>query len=197
MQSPKPQRILNVGGGPGRDLPNHFKGWTQDLLDIDPSVKPEIVCDAKKMHVLKPSIYGAVYCSHTLEHFYQHEVPAVLAGFLHVLKPDGFTQIVVPDLQELMERVVKDCREIDETWYMSSGGPISFHDLLYGWGKAMAQGNLYYAHKTGFTEKTLTKALSRAGFHHVMTARDSGNLHAFAFKGKEKPSALRLRTLGV
>jgi SAM-dependent methyltransferase len=194
---PLPPRVLNVGGGTSRDLPPHYKGWEQVLLDIDPNVKPDVVCDAKEMRKLPPAKYDAVFCSHNLEHFYRHEVPAVLAGFLHVLKPDGFVQIAVPDMMELFERVVRDCRDIDETWYSSSGGPISFHDVIYGWGKAVAQGNLYYAHKTGFSDKTLTKALSSAGFRHVMTAREQGNLHAYAFKSKAKPTPARLKTLGV
>lgn len=189
--------VLNVGGGSSRDLPSNYDGWAQVLLDIDPAVNPDVVCDAKEMRKLPPARYDAVYCSHNLEHFYRHEVPAVLAGFLHVLKPEGFVQIAVPDMMELFERVVRDCRDIDETWYSSPGGPISFHDVIYGWGKAVAAGNIYYSHRTGFSEKTLTRVLVSARFHHVLTARDSGNLHAFAFKGKGKPSATRLKMIGV
>jgi predicted SAM-dependent methyltransferase len=40
-----------------------------------------------------------VYCSHNLEHYYHHEVPRVLAGSLHVLKPHGFAEIRVPDVE--------------------------------------------------------------------------------------------------
>jgi hypothetical protein len=191
------QLVLNVGGGTSRALPVTYKGWEQVLLDIDPAVLPDVVCDAKEMRKLPPAKYDAVFCSHNLEHFYKHEVPAVLHGFRHVLKADGFAQIAVPDMMELVERMVKDCRDLDETWYVSSGGPISFHDVIYGWGKEVARGNFYYSHKTGFTEKSLTKALTHAGFHQVLTARDGGNLHAIAFKGKAKPSASLLRTLGV
>lgn len=189
--------VLNVGGGASRELPDIYKDWAQVLLDIDPAVKPDVVCDAKELRTLPRAQYDAVFCSHNLEHFYKHEVPAVLEGFLHVLNANGFAQIAVPDMQELFERVVTDCRDIDETWYVSAGGPISFHDVIYGWGKQVALGNVYYSHKTGFTEKTLAKALTKAGFHHVMTARDGGNLHAFAFKDKAKPTATRLRTLGA
>lgn len=187
------KKVLNVGGGPSRDLPPEYAGWDQQLLDIDPAVKPDIVCDARKMSALPAAKYDAIFCSHTLEHFHKHEVPEVLRGFLHVLKADGFAQIAVPDMAELFELV--RTRDIDDVWYVSPGGPITFHDVIYGWGRQVERGNLFYCHKTGFTERSLSQALSRSGFKDIRTARDSGNLHAFAFKTKPKPSVLR--TLGV
>jgi hypothetical protein len=81
-----------------------------------------------------------------------------------------------------MEAVVKEGRELTETWYVSSGGPVTFHDVLYGWGRPMRAGNLYYAHKCGFTEKSLTKALHQAKFPHVFTSSRHANLEAYAFK---------------
>src|SRR6266446_7887238 len=46
---------------------------------------------------LAASQFDAVYCSHNLEHYYRHDGATVLRGFLHVLKPDGFAEIKVPD----------------------------------------------------------------------------------------------------
>ena len=186
--------VLNVGGG-GRDLPALYKDYEQKLLDIDPNVQPDICADAKDMCKLKAGQFDAVYCSHTLEHFYRHDVSRVLAGFRHVLKPYGFAHIAVPDVLMLMEIMVKGGQDIEETWYVSPGGPISFHDVLYGWNKAMANGNLFYAHKCGFSEKSLGDALKRARFPHVMTAVGDGNIVAFAFKSN--PSPERLRNLGI
>jgi predicted SAM-dependent methyltransferase len=186
-------RVLNVGGGASRNLPPIYRGWEQELLDIDPAVRPDIVCDARKMRTLPAQKYDAVYCSHALEHFYKHEVPAVLDGFQHVLKNDGFAHVAVPNMTALFTAVRG--RDIDETWYMSNGGPISFHDVIYGWGRQVEQGNAYYAHKTGFTEKSLGKALRAAGFVKAMTAVDEGNLFAFAFKAK--PTTTQLRRLGL
>ena len=188
-------RLLNVGSAGSRDAPTIYSGWEQDTLDIDPNVKPDIVCDARQMRTLPSAKYDGVYCSHTLEHFFKHEVPAVLSGFLHVLKPSGFAQIAVPNMGALFAAVAD--KDIDETWYVSMGGDqISFHDVIYGWGKQVAQGNQFYCHKTGFTEKSLTKACAKSGFKTILSAADAvGNLHAFAFKGK--PSKGRLQRLGL
>ena len=187
--------VLNVGGGASRELPRQYKGWDQDLLDIDPAVKPDILCDAKDMRKITKK-YDAVFCSHNLEHFYKHEVPQVLGGFVHVLKADGFAHISVPNLNELMQHFVRSGLDIDDAVYEC--GPntsISYHDILYGWGKAMLDGNQYYAHKCGFTHKSLGKALSKAGFKKVLVAEDGLNLHAYAFK--QNPTSAQKRQLGL
>lgn len=189
------KRVLNVGGGASRELPTIYKGWQQDILDIDASVKPDIVLDAKQMTTLKPSQYDAVFCSHNLEHFYQHEVPLVLNGFKHVLRKTGFVHLAVPDLDALIKFVSTNACDLTDTWYHCGAGPITFHDVLYGWGRQVSQGNLYYAHKTGFTAKSLSRALGRAGFVSVRTASDGCSLHAFAFV--QPASKQRLQEVGA
>jgi ubiquinone/menaquinone biosynthesis C-methylase UbiE len=147
------------------------------------------------MHTLKRNQYDAVFNSHNLEHVYQYQVPLVLAGFQHVLKPNGFAHIAVPDMAALCEAIVSGHRDLNDTWYVSSGGPITFHDVMYGWGAQVSKGNHYYAHKTGFTEKMLTKVLLAARFTHVYMARDNGNLTAFAFKAT--PTLTQRRETGI
>ncbi len=190
------KRVLNVGGGASRELPPIYRGWEQTLLDVDPNVEPDVCLDAKEMTSLPAAQYDSVFSSHTLEHFYGHEVPLVLRGFWHVLRPSGFAHVSVPDLQTLMECVVGGNREIDETWYRCGGGSITFLDVLYGWSKPISKGNLFYAHHTGFTARSLTKALRAAGFKSPLTAVDgAGNLHAYGFK--RKPDARTLQRLGI
>jgi len=185
--------LLNVGSANSKDVPAIYRRWDQHSLDIDPDVKPDIVCDARDMLRLPPAKYDAVYCSHCLEHFHRHELPRVLAGFAHVLKPSGFTHVIVPNMQAVVEAMVG--HDIHDTFYVSAGGPITFHDVIYGWGRQVAGGNSYYCHKTGFTEKSLAKVL-RADFSTVMTAADHlGNLYAFGFK--QKPTRERMRSLGL
>ena len=175
--------VLNVGGGASKALPPGYSGWEQHVLDIDPDVDPDVLCDALKLReVVAEGTYDAVYCSHNLEHFYQHDVPTVLAGFVHVLKPGGTVEVHVPNLANLMEQVVDGKRDINDIWYCSGGGPITFHDVLYGWSKAMKGGNLFYAHKCGFTAKSLKTALTAAGFNRVTVSAQDSNLMAKAKK---------------
>jgi hypothetical protein len=173
------KRVLNVGGGGSRELPPLFTGYECHVLDIDPAVKPDVLCDALEMRGLEPESYDGVLCSHNLEHFYAHDVPTVLSGFLHVLKPGGMVQIVVPNLAGLFDAMRQNNLDLGDVWYRTgSGGAVTFHDVLYGWGPIMKEGNLYYAHKCGFTTHTLSKVLAESGFTDLQLWADACNLYA-------------------
>lgn len=177
------QRVLNVGGNDRAiALPPHFQGWEQVLLDIDPAVRPDVVCDARELAQLPGAQYDAVYCSHNLEHYHRHDVPRVLAGFLHVLRADGFAHLRVPDIGEVMRTVVEKSLDIDDVLYVSSVGPITVRDTLYGYGVEIERsGNDFFAHKTGFTRKSLPAMLARCGFPHVYVGQGSFEIVAYAF----------------
>jgi len=183
------KRVLNVGGNSRTiALPGVFAGWQQVLLDIDPQGKPDVLCDARKLDTLPASSYDAVYCSHNLEHYHRHEVPRVLAGFLHVLIPEGFALVRVPDLGELMRVVVEKSLDIEDVLYQSKAGPITVRDTLYGYGVEIERsGNDFYAHKTGFTQKSLTAMLVRSGFPQVFLGKGRYEIIAYAFRAP--PSA--------
>ena len=175
-------KLLNVGGG-SRVLPPRYEGCEQTLLDIDSSVNPDVCLDAKEIGRLAPNAYDVVYCSHNLEHFYQHDVDTVLKGFLHVLKPGGFADISVPNLEQLFKDMQVKNLDLQDIWYRNGSGlPITFHDVIYGWSMAMSQGNLYYAHKCGFTASSFYKELESAGFTAIQIVLDSINITAKAYK---------------
>lgn len=164
------RQFLNVGGNSRSiGVPGHYRGWKHLILDIDPMGNPDIVCDARDLTRLKPGLVDAIYCSHNLEHFFEHDVPKVLAGFLHVLKPDGFAEIRVPDLPRLMQVVTERKLDIEDKLYDSPAGPVRVRDVLYGFApKIMTSGQDFYAHKTGFSLKSLRAALQRAGFSSLI-----------------------------
>lgn len=180
------KRVLNVGGSSKViPLPELYAGWEHVLLDIDPRHAPDILCDARELDKLAPAQFDAIYCAHNLEHYFRHEVPAVLGGFLHVLKDDGFAHIRVPDMGEVMRTVVSRNLDIDDVLYQSAAGPITVLDVIYGHGRDIERsGNDFFAHKTGFTQQALTGALNRCGFDHVFARAlpEMLEVQAFAFK---------------
>jgi SAM-dependent methyltransferase len=189
--------VLNVGGNT-RDipLPPIYQGWTQVLLDIDASAKPDIVCDARELTRLPPSAYDAVYCSHNLEHYYHHEVAKVLAGFLHVMADDGFAHIRVPDLNAVMREMVAKNLDIEDVLYVARAGPITVRDVIYGWAAEIERsGEAYFAHKTGFTVKSLVAKLTAAGFKEVYAGNAGREIIAFAFKSSPTEHAAKLLKL--
>ena len=179
------KRVLNVGGNNKKiALPDHFKGFEHLLLDIDPKGSPDIVCDARELQSLEAGQFDAVYCSHNLEHYFRHDVPKVLAGFLHVLKDDGFAQIRVPDIAQVMRVSVERGLDIEDMLYQSHYGPITVLDVLYGYGVEIARsGQEFYAHRTGFTQKSLSSAIHEAGFANVFCKLGNLEIDALAFKG--------------
>ena len=191
------KRLLNVGGNnKAIALPPEFAGFEHVLLDIDPKLAPDVLCDARELTTLAGGQFDAVYCSHNLEHYYRHDVPRVLAGFLHVLKDGGFADIRVPDIGKAMRVSAERGLDPEDVLYESGAGPITVLDLLYGYGAEIERtGQDFFSHKTGFTEKSLLAALHRAGFTEVFSRAGGFQVDALAFKGA--PDAATRALLGV
>ena len=191
--------FLNVGGASKQHaVPAHYGTWQHMLLDIAPGPGVDVVMDARKLCELQPAQFDAVYNSHNLEHYYLHEVPRVLAGFMHILKPDGFAEIHVPNMHGVLKRYIESGMDINGVLYVSPAGPITVHDVIYGWGKEIEQSGVdFYAHKTGFTQASLYAALHQAGFTQIWTSvtADTFGLSAIAFK--QVPTAQQRALLGL
>ena len=143
--------------------------WQEQRLDIDESVSPDIVGTMTHMSQVPDGSVDAIFSSHNIEHLYPHEVRLALAEFKRVLKPEGFVVITCPDLQSVAALIAGD--KLTEMAYTAPAGPIAPIDILYGHRRAMAQGNLYMAHRCGFTQKVLTGTLKAAGFAIVAAKR--------------------------
>jgi hypothetical protein len=188
------KKVLNVGGNSKAiSLPPQYAEFEHLLLDIDPGGSPDIVCDARNLMTLEAGKFDAVYCSHNLEHYYRHDVRKVLAGFMHILNDGGFAHIRVPDIYQVMRIAIEQDLDIDDVLYESAMGPIVILDVLYGHGVKIEQsGQDFYAHKTGFTEKSLLNALHKAGFTAVYSMVRNLEIDAVAFKGVPSQTARAL-----
>jgi predicted SAM-dependent methyltransferase len=183
--------MLNVGAGSRTiALPRHFEGWKCDRLDIDANVRPDICLDARELTQLPGGTYDAIYSSHNLEHFHRRDAVKVLRGFRHVLKPEGFVEVIVPDLGALFERVVQEKLDVDDVLYNSPAGPIQVRDMIYGYHKEIEEsGNDFFLHKTGYTVKSLSALFVTSGFPHGYVARgDPLALVGFFFIQAPSPS---------
>jgi predicted SAM-dependent methyltransferase len=165
------KKLLHVGCGQKRKdrTTERFNKpeWQEIRLDIDPSVFPDVTGTMTDMGEVASVSVDAIFSSHNIEHLYPHEVPLALAEFLRVLSDDGFTVITCPDLQSVCALVAQD--KLTEAAYISPAGPISPVDILYGHRPSMSRGNLYMAHRCGFTRKVLQNTLQAAGFKSVAT----------------------------
>ena len=177
--------VLNVGGNSKAiPIPRYYAGWEHHLLDIDPRGKPDVVMDARELRRLPAASYDAIYCAHNLEHYHRGDGARVLEGFCHVLKDDGFAEIRVPDLMSVVKHVAQQGMDLDDTLYVSASGPIMVRDVFFGYSVQVEQrGNEFFAHKTGFSPKSLAKFLTGRGFHtYAITSHSQFELTAYVFK---------------
>ena len=139
--------------------------WREIRYDIDDSVSPDLIGSMTDMTSVETQSVDAVFSSHNIEHLYPHDVPIALQEFLRVLTPDGFAVITCPDLKSLAPLIASD--KLTEPAYESPAGPIAPLDILYGHRASMKRGNLYMAHRCGFTEKVLVATLKNIGFKSI------------------------------
>lgn len=194
------QKVLHVGPGhrnSGAQLPAALQdnGWQEIRLDIDPGNEPDLLGSMLDMAAVASESVDAVYSAHNIEHVFAHEVPLVLAEFSRVLKPNGFVVLTCPDLQTVCALVADN--KLTEAAYNSPAGPITPLDILYGHGASLEAGHHFMAHKTGFTEKSLTQALVSAGFANVASKRRMRGLDLWAVATKEPLTNDALRALAT
>jgi hypothetical protein len=174
--------LLNIGAGP-TVLPREYHGWDVTRLDIDESVEPDLCMDARELTTLKTGQYDAVYASHVLEHFYEHEIDGVLWGMYHVLTPTGFAHVRVPDAKAVMVAVARNDLDLIDVLYQAPVGPIRVRDVLWGWQAQIERsGQPHYGHRIGFCRDTLGRALYAARFDYVEMGQGTYELIAKAYK---------------
>lgn len=168
--------FLHVGCGAKRkdQTTNGFAtpDWRELRLDIDESVRPDIVGTMLDMAAVPSASVDAVYSSHNIEHLYAHEVPLALSEFRRVLKSDGFLVVTCPDLQSVCALIADD--KLTEAAYVAPAGPIAPLDILYGLRSALAKGNSFMAHRCGFTQKVLGGTLRTVGFAPAIASARRG-----------------------
>lgn len=170
--------------------------WQELRFDIDPAVQPDIQGTMTDMSALATGSVDALFSSHNIEHLYPHEVPTALAEFRRVLNDDGFAVITCPDLQSVAALIAED--KLTEPAYTSPAGPIAPIDILYGHRPAMAAGNLFMAHRCGFTQKVLQATLQAAGFRSVATMKRAGpNFDLWAVASKSERPEDEMRALAM
>jgi SAM-dependent methyltransferase len=169
--------VLNAGCGfyaPSRLHPvfRNAGTWSEVRLDIDASVKPDIVASITDLSPIGSATIDAIWCSHNLEHLHSHDVTAALAEFRRVLKPDGFALITSPDLEEIAQLIIEG--RLEDEAYRSPAGPITALDMLYGHSASIQAGHHHMAHNTGFTAETLGKKLAKSQFTEVFVSKGKG-----------------------
>ena len=168
--------------------------WDEVTLDIDANVEPDIVDKLPELSKVGSDTFDAAYSAHNIEHLYPHEVPLALKAMRRVINPDGFVILTCPDLQTVGERL--SVGDIETPIYTSRSGPVSPLDMLYGFRPAMKGGNLYMAHHTGFTLKSLANACGQAGFAQFFGFRRPNRHDLWGLATKSQKTDDEIQELG-
>lgn len=173
--------LLHVGAGSSTPdkLPKVFKGYHEVRLDIDPRCKPDIVSSMTRMKLVDDNSVDAIWCSHALEHLANHEVQPTLREWRRVLKDDGFALMTMPDLQQAAKMIAEG--RLMETIYESPIGPITPLDMVFGHSASIERGHVNMRHKTGYTEKRLSKELLDAYFTYIDVWTIGINIYGIAY----------------
>jgi len=165
--------------------------WTEVRFDIDATVSPDVIGSITDMSEVESETMDALFSSHNIEHLYPHEVPIALKEFLRVLKSDGLAVITCPDLQSVCKLIADN--KLLEPAYQSPAGPITPLDILYGHRASIQQGNLFMAHRCGFTRDVLHATLQQVGFVCVGTLARPQFFDLWAFASKQTLSKEQLQ----
>jgi SAM-dependent methyltransferase len=169
--------------------------WSEVRLDIDPDARPDILASMTDMAAVADGAMDAIFSSHNIEHLYPAEVEVALREFARVLKPDGFAVINCPDLQSVAVLVAQG--KLLEPAYISPAGPISPIDIIYGHRPALAQGNLFMAHRSGFTQNVLSTILRECGFPGAIVRQRPRHFDLWAVATPRPTEVERLRDLAA
>ena len=190
--------FVNAGcGSSGKSrIPQFFRRWRQIRVDVDATVKPDLVSSIADLSAISDGSVDAIWCTHCVEHLFAHQVPLALAEFRRVLRKNGFACIIVPDLQAISHWIAND--RLHEMIYRSAAGPVTAHDIIWGFGAAIALGKTSMAHHCGFTPTLFLEYLKDAGFSEIVLRRRSSTLElaGLALQKPSKSSEQRKRLMG-
>jgi predicted SAM-dependent methyltransferase len=163
--------LVNLGSGPKGNawLPGMFAEWRQLRVDVDATVAPDILADITDLSAIESGSVDAVWSAHCIEHLYLHQVGTAIAEVYRILRDDGFFCMIVPDLQGLAEYIAND--RLHEVVYESPAGPVIAHDIVFGYGRFLAEGRSSMAHNCGFTPTLLLRKLQETPFAEIIMRR--------------------------
>ncbi|HWW19396.1 MAG TPA: methyltransferase domain-containing protein [Steroidobacteraceae bacterium] len=172
--------VLNVGCGVRRasSLPACFDSWKEIRVDSEASVLPDVIADLTDLSSFADASAHAVWAAHCMEHLYEYQIPIALSEFRRVLRNDGFVCVIVPDLQTVAGYIAQD--RLHEPLYQSAAGPVTPHDVLFGFGPAIASGQTTMAHHCGFTPSVLQRCFNGLKYGEIIVRRRSGSLELAA-----------------
>ena len=124
-----------------------------------------------------------IFLSHLLEHlFYPTDAMALLQDIHRILEPGGVVRIVVPDIAQCIAAYQDGdtgfFRDRVEHWGAGDGQATRLEHFLAYAGAGPDPAWLFEAHKFGYDQETLIRALQRAGFKTILPSTYMASTHS-------------------
>jgi predicted SAM-dependent methyltransferase len=145
---------LNIGAGSVRR-----DGYLS--VDVRPEVRPDIVSAAWDLKNVANNSIAEIYSRHMIEHLDPNDARRTLTRWAELLCPGGLLNVIAPDLEfharQLLGTVISSFPNQED--HAIAG--------FYGWRDETRGGDREDAHRWGYTEESLARALSEAGFDRI------------------------------
>ena len=112
--------------------------------------------------IVEPGSVAAIYSRHMIEHLTFAAVTRTLAVWHTALAPGGTVELITPDLEYHARQLLVDPEEPSAFNRTITNRQHALRSL-FGW----QRDDDWDLHHSGFTEATLRRELTRAGFHGV------------------------------
>jgi ubiquinone/menaquinone biosynthesis C-methylase UbiE len=166
--------ILDIGSGP------HPKPDSTDRMDMHQWAGVTKVHDLRHFpYPYKSNSADKIYLGDVIEHLTKFDAPKVLAEIYRILKPGGRFEITCPDVLWIMTQIVEGTwnENANVDWLRQNEDPWdNAMDYLFGgWRHPEEHKIPGMGHINGFSEKSLSKMLSEAGFQKIVRVDDERN----------------------
>ena len=158
-------------------------GWQELRMDANAAVEPDVPGSLADLSAVADEAVDAVFCSHSIEHLFPHQVTGALQECRRLLKPEGFLLLSCSDLKAAARLIVND--RYTDLAYTGPLGPMAAIDIVYGHRASIAAGNSQLAHHCGFTGQSLIATLKEAGFEQVAASELPSHFALWAIATKQ------------
>jgi predicted SAM-dependent methyltransferase len=146
---------LNIGAGSVRR-----EGYLS--VDVRPEAQPDLVSAAWDLQTVASGSVSEIYSRHMIEHLDPNDARRTLARWVELLRPGGVLNVIAPDLEFHARQLLGTATsKFPSQWEHAMAG-------FYGWREESRGGDREDAHRWGYTERSLSEALSDAGFERVV-----------------------------
>lgn len=154
--------------------------WHCVRIDSESIVQPNILTPCYDLSMIPNASVEAIWAPHILHKVHVHQAKAALSEMNRVLKDEGKLYVIVPDAQIACAYIANN--RMDETLFTSAAGPVTPHDLLFGFAKGIERGNTQLQHKAAFTSESLGLLARESGLSTITITRARFEIQLMAIK---------------